>query len=105
IPNFIQHQEVLVGHNIVRYDVPALEKLLGITISNKLVDTLGISWYLQPYRKKHGLEGYGDELGVPKPKIDDWENLSIEDYLHRCESDVEINSRLFLNQFNYLLSI
>jgi len=44
---------------------------------------------------KHGLEGYGDEYGVPKPVITDWNTLTPEDYAHRCNSDVEINTRLW----------
>ena len=33
--------------------------------------------------------------GVPKPKIDDWQNLSPEEYQYRCEEDVKINVRLW----------
>ena len=29
----------ICGHNIVRYDVPVLEKLLGIKITARLIDT------------------------------------------------------------------
>lgn len=105
IQSFLSVQEHLVGHNIIKYDLPVLNKLLGIENVSKLVDTLAISYYLYPYRKKHGLEFWGDSLGVLKPKIEDWENLSIQDYLHRCESDVEINSRLFIKCFDYLLDI
>lgn len=85
----------LAGHNIVRFDVPAVEKVLGIKIRAKLVDTLGLSWYLHHQRQKHGLAVYGEEYGVPKPKVDDWEGLSKEEYAHRCEEDVKINFRLW----------
>lgn len=105
IKNFLAVQENIVGHNIIKYDIPVLEKLLGIQFQQKMIDTLAISYYLYPYRKKHGLEIWGEELGIEKPKITDWENLSIEDYIFRCESDVEINSRLFLKMFDYLLNI
>tara|TARA_R110000851_G_scaffold88238_1_gene192761 strand:- start:376 stop:1923 length:1548 start_codon:yes stop_codon:yes gene_type:complete len=33
--------------------------------------------------------------GVPKPKIDDWEGLTPQEYKHRCEEDVKINTRLW----------
>ena len=102
VKDFVLNQPVLVGHNIVRYDIPVLEKLLGIKIQARLIDTLALSWYLYPMRAKHGLEYWGDELGVKKPIILDWTNLKIEDYLHRCESDVEINSLLFSKQLSYL---
>jgi hypothetical protein len=87
----------LSGHNIIRYDIPALNKILGFYVAKhqRVVDTLPLSWYLNYDRSKHGLEGYGNDYGVPKPKIDDWENLTYEDYAHRCEEDVKINMRLY----------
>ena len=91
----LDHTLALAGHNIVRFDVPAVEKVLGIKIRAKLVDTLGLSWYLHHQRQKHGLAVYGEEYGVPKPEVDDWEGLSKEEYAHRCEEDVKINFRLW----------
>lgn len=103
IREFILSQAVLVGHNIIRYDIPVLEKLLNIRITARLIDTLPISWYLKPQKGfKHGLEAWGERLGFPKPVITDWENLTIEEYIHRCESDVEINTRLFQQQLGHL---
>lgn len=87
--------ETLVGHNIIRFDIPVVEKLLGIKVKAKLVDTLALSWYLNHDRAKHGLGSYGEEYGVPKPKIDDWNNLTPEEYAHRCNEDVKINTRLW----------
>lgn len=102
ITKFITSQDILVGHNIIRYDIPVLEKLLGIHVTSRLIDTLPLSWYLYPMEKKHGLEEWGDKLGVKKPHIADWSNLKIEDYVHRCESDVQINSLLYSKQLAYL---
>ena len=92
---FFEEQEVLIGHNIIRFDIPAVEKILGIKIKARLIDTLALSWYLNHDRIKHGLEGYGVEYGVPKPVVKDWNNLSYEEYAHRCSEDVKINSRLW----------
>lgn len=105
ISNFIMEQKILVGHNIIRYDIPVLEKILGIKITARLIDTLALSWYLYPNRIKHGLESFGEEFGVLKPVINDWTNLSVEEYIHRCNRDVEINSILFVNQMHYLMRI
>lgn len=105
IRNFINTQEVLVGHNIIRYDLPVIEKILGVKFQGRSIDSLVLSWYLYPNRMRHGLEFWGDTLGVEKPQITDWENLRIEDYLHRCESDVVINSLLFGKQIKYLLEL
>lgn len=93
----------LIGHNIIRYDIPVLKKLLGIKFNGyRLVDTLPLSWYLYPNHIEHGLESWGERLGVPKPEITDWENLSIGEYVHRCSEDVRINTMLYEKQFNYL---
>jgi DNA polymerase I-like protein with 3'-5' exonuclease and polymerase domains len=105
IIDFITNCDNIVGHNIVTYDIPVLEKILNIKITCPLFDTLPLSWTLYPKREKHGLETYGEDLGVPKPKIKDWKNLSIQEYVHRCETDVVINRLLFINQLNYLFQI
>jgi len=95
----------LIGHNIQRYDVPAVEKLLGVEVKCKLVDTLALSWYLFPDRPQHGLESWGEYFGVPKPVVTDWEGLSVEEYIHRCEEDVKINWMLWQKCWKYLLKL
>ena len=98
-------QRGLVGHNIVRYDVPLIEKILGIKLEARLFDTLPMSWVLNLNRPKHGLESFGEDFGVPKPQIDDWNNLTNEEYAHRCTEDVKINWLLWqdlLRRFMFL---
>lgn len=92
---FFEEATILIGHNIVRYDIPAVEKILGIKVSATLVDTLAVSWYINHTRPKHGLEGYGEYYNVKKPEITDWESLTKEEYAHRCNEDVKINVRLW----------
>ena len=94
---FFTTEPVLVGHNICRFDIPAVEKVLGIKVKARLVDTLALSWYINHERQKHGLEGYGEDYGVPKPVIKDWDNLTYEEYAHRCSEDVRINYRLWVD--------
>ena len=92
---FFTQAKTLVGHNIIRFDIPVVEKLLGIKVKAKLVDTLALSWYLNHDRPRHGLEGYGEDYGIPKPQIKDWNNLTPEEYAHRCNEDVKINAKLY----------
>lgn len=101
---FLASESILVGHNIIRWDIPTLERLLGIKIQSRLIDTLGLSWYLFPSRahNQHGLEDWGEEFGVPKPKISDWKNLPLNEYVHRCSEDVKINDQLFTKCIGYL---
>jgi transposase len=92
---FFTETEVLVGHNIIRFDIPAVEKVLGIKVKPRLIDTLALSWYLHHDRLKHGLEWYGVDYGIPKPVIKDWNSLTPQEYAHRCDEDVKINNRLW----------
>ena len=91
----LTEQDSIIGHNFQRYDKPTLERVLGVTVRAKIVDTLALSWYLFPNRNRHGLEHWGDDLDIAKPKIDDWENLSLDDYVNRCIEDVKINTALW----------
>jgi hypothetical protein len=102
---FSKPDRVLVGHNIILYDIPTVERILNIKVNALLVDTLALSWYLYPERIKHGLAEWGEEFGVPKPVIDDWENLTVEQYIHRCQEDVKINTLLWEKMWNYLKEI
>ena len=88
-------KKTLIGHNIIMWDIPTLERILGIKIECRLIDTLAISYYLYPLQKKHGLGYWGEVLGIKKPEVEDWHNLSYEEYKHRCEEDVKINIALW----------
>ncbi len=116
IKSFVLKQEILVGHKIIEYDVPAMEKVLGIKITARLIDTLAISYYHYPVKGfVHGLAAWGERFGFPKPVIDEkewagplegetWEQF-IAKMTNRCESDIEINRRLFHFQMEYTLEI
>lgn len=94
----IEGADTLCGHNIIMYDLVLLEKILGpLNITAKVVDTLPLAWYLHPNQHLYGLDHYGKKYGVPKPVIEDWDNLTYEDYRHRCEEDVKINFKLWHN--------
>jgi DNA polymerase III alpha subunit (gram-positive type) len=97
--------DILIAHNQIRFDQPVLERLLGIKIKAKLIDTLALSWYLYPLRNKHGLESHGEDLGIAKPVITDWSNQTQEEYEHRVSEDVKINVAIWKKMFRYLLDI
>lgn len=102
----IDNEIPVIAHNGIRYDVPLMEKLLGIDCSKLMViDTLYLSWHLNPDREQHGLDSFLEDYGIEKPKIDDWENLSYEDYRYRCEQDVEINLALWDDLKDRLIDI
>lgn len=106
IKHFVLQKDIeIICHNGIRYDKPTLERLLNIKIKARVIDTLPLSWYLETSRKKHGLEEYGEEFGVLKPKVTDWSDQPIEVYTHRCEEDVKINTLLWEKQHRYLRNL
>lgn len=92
ITDFLENRvKLCIGHYFSIYDIFWLEKLLKKRFDFKIYDTVSTSWYLYPERETHNLDDYGEELGIKKPEIEDWDNLSPEEYLHRCTEDVKIN--------------
>ena len=113
---FVLTQEVIVGHKIIEYDIPLVEKILGIVVEATKIDTLGISFYHNPVKGFiHGLDAWGERLGFAKPVIgkEEWKGPlpgeTFEQFIakmsNRCEGDVEINTRLFHYQMDYCMEI
>ena len=92
---------IIVGHHFVGFDKPALQKL-GFDFNAQIIDTLGLSWYLYNERIQHGLADWGKFFGIPKPEIENWKDLSYEEYKHRCEEDVKINTNLWIKMLALL---
>ncbi len=96
----------IVMHNGIGYDVPLVEKLLDVDLAKvMLIDTLSVSWYLNTDRMLHGLDSFFEDYGIAKPKVDDWEGLTYEEYRHRCEQDVKINKALWEDLKERLVSL
>ncbi len=102
---------MIIGHNIINYDLPVLRDVLGYSIpKHQLVfDTLITSRYLNPDRPlpigypyktaPHSLDAWGYRLGRFKPEHTDWSVIS-DDMIHRNREDCEITELLldyFLN--------
>ena len=86
----------------MRADIPWIERILGIKITARIIDTLALSWALFPDMNNHGLYDWGQELGIPKVEIDDWVNLPVERYIERCEQDVRINYAVWIKIYEKL---
>ncbi len=98
IQQFLDEGHTFYMHNGKLFDNEALNFLGYNTSKIKIIDTLILSWYLEPNRLKHGLEEYGVEFGVPKPVIDDWESQTQADYNHRVMEDCKIQKKLWERQ-------
>ncbi len=105
IQAWLDEGHTFIMHNSKTFDEPALQFLGYDTSKTKFIDSLLLSWYLEPSRMVHGLAQYGDELGVPKPVIEDWENQTQEEYNHRVQEDVKIQKRLWHRQVQRLQAL
>jgi len=89
-------KNTIIGHNFIPFDAVEIERVLGIEVKANIIDTLALAWYIYPERVgSYGLAAFGEDYGIPKPKIDDWEGLTYEQYSHRCEEDVKINIKVW----------
>lgn len=87
----------LIGHNIINFDFPVLEKIYGWTVPTtvRIEDTLVISRVLNPDRSGgHSLGAWGESLGHKKPEHSDWSRLTA-DMVFRCAEDTRINTELY----------
>ena len=88
--------DLLIGHNIVGYDIPALTKLYSPSEPwPKVLDTLITSRFLWPERPwGHSLEAWGEHLGNKKGDFHDWSKFSTE-MLEYCKQDVWVNYEIY----------
>ena len=98
--NMLQTATKLIGHNIIGYDIPVVERLGHIDLSDKkIVDTLVLSRLFKPTREgNHGLEGWGYRLGFKKGDYGEqeqaWEHYTPE-MLEYCKRDVVLNHKVY----------
>ena len=98
--------DILVGHNIINYDLPVLKRLYGrVPDQLDIADTVVWSRLLWPdlqvpegWRGKpqpHSLEAwamrFGDELKVDQERWDVFDPNMVD----RCESDVRVTRKLY----------
>ena len=106
-------KQTLAGHNIMGYDLPVVEKVLGLTHDGEVFDTLVATRTIWPnlrdldQRKKtvrpqftgsHSLDAWGQRLRFFKGDYGKQENAWDEytpEMLEYCEQDVELNHKVF----------
>ena len=118
----LEEADTIIGHNIIGYDIPAIQKLYPwFTPKGQVVDTLVLSrlyhadMYLLDNKRKwkhmplqmygrHSLESYGYRLGEYKggfAKTTDWKEWS-QDMQDYCEQDVVVTTKLCKHFHRYL---
>jgi len=86
--------EVLIGHNIIGYDLPVLDKLLGFEWWGDVEDTLVMSRLDNPSREGgHSLAAWGTRLNFPKGDYNDWSTYT-DEMGEYCKQDVNVLVKL-----------
>jgi len=93
---FLHSADKLVGHNIIGFDIPVVEKFSRLSLQHiKLVDTLVLSRLFNPVREGgHGLERWGYALGDHKIDFHEYDVYS-QEMLDYCMQDVRLNLKVF----------
>ena len=104
--------DVLIGHNVIFYDVPVLEKLYSFNTKARIIDTLICTRLIWPkeklydldvqlypevpknYRGLAGLKAWGYRLSDKKIEFKDFSEYS-EEMLVYCKQDVSVTSKLW----------
>ena len=93
---FLQEADTLIGHNIIGYDIPVLEKLYDVKFDCKIEDTLVMSRLFNPVRENgHALKAWGWRVGMLKQEQpEDFDSYTPE-MLEYCIQDVKLNEAVY----------
>ena len=83
-------------HNYFQHDKPLIRKFLKDWSPKREEDTYILSQLFNPDRGFHGLEDWGNHLGISKPEYTDWMGGLTKEMIHRCIEDVKITQAVYL---------
>lgn len=87
----------VIYHNGIMHDFALYKKLYPPlpNLTQQAEDTFILSSLFNPDRSGgHSLEAWGEKLGIPKRKHEDWSCFSL-DMLHRCIQDVKLGYAVY----------
>jgi hypothetical protein len=96
VQRLVDEAEFVVGHNIIGFDAPVLEKVWGVKIpTKKLIDTLVLSRLWNPSLDGgHSLDAWGSRLQMPKGDFKDYDGGYTQEMHDYCLQDVAITVKL-----------
>ena len=94
---FLNEADTLIGHNILSYDIPVIEKLYGVDLSNKdIEDTLVMSRLFNPIRENgHSLKTWGYRVNFFKQEQPEDFEVFTPEMLEYCCHDVRLNELVY----------
>ena len=95
--DFLKQTKEVIGHNIIGFDIPVLNKFFGYDIFKtcKITDTLVLSRLLNPMLEGgHSLKNWGEKLYKKKIEFDTFDYFS-EEMLKYCRNDVDLTEKLY----------
>jgi DNA polymerase-1 len=97
---------VWVTHNGIKFDVPTLNRLLGVSINaNRVVDTFVLSMLYHPTLPGgHGLKAWAERVDMEKYDFNDWSHYS-EEMETYCRQDSNITAEVFLRLTQRMRSV
>jgi DNA polymerase I-like protein with 3'-5' exonuclease and polymerase domains len=94
---FIKQTDEVIGHNIIGFDIPVVNKIFGYDLfaNCKKTDTLILSRLLNPMIEGgHSLKNWGTKLGHNKIHFEQFDFFT-EEMLTYCRNDVELTEKLY----------
>ena len=97
LKNLIENCDTIIGHNLICFDAPILNRLWGTTIRpSQVVDTLILSRLLNPsVEGGHSLAAWGQRLGNPKTEFSDWDGGLSDVMVDYCIQDTKVTVQLY----------
>tara|TARA_Y100000356_G_scaffold116537_1_gene106133 strand:- start:3 stop:1700 length:1698 start_codon:yes stop_codon:yes gene_type:complete len=106
----LEEADLIIGHNIIKFDIPVLQKLYNFDFRQKIFDTLvgtrllfsdikdkdfSIKDFPKDCIGKHSLKAWGNRIGEYKEQIEtDWQTFTPQ-MLEYCKQDTEVTYKLY----------
>jgi DNA polymerase I-like protein with 3'-5' exonuclease and polymerase domains len=95
--SYLRQDDQFVGHNIIGFDAPILNRLWNLKIPlNQVSDTLIMSRLLNPSLENgHSLDAWGKRLGKYKGSFTNFNDGLSDEMIEYCKQDVEVTHCLY----------
>lgn len=103
----LKDADLLIGHNIIGFDIPAIEKVYKVKLTNPVYDTLTASQLMFPMierisrdvpvgkKNSHGLYAWGHRLHSHKGDFKGPWDVYTEEMGEYCKQDTALTAKLF----------